>query len=811
MEQEFNIIKTNKKLTNKINSWIQFDLKSIGMNEKSEPKDIQKYNLFYLIYDKKKKENSELKISKKAEFEKLGIGKYDNPGEESTEGLEQRIKRNKLAYLLFNTDMNAKLDRQGIIEIDFNDTLRLPLLFGSKVNDDEKYKDTDKIYNFNSIEKIYNVLLNIQYLDKNDITKVKSIKTDETNKTNDETNNKTNDKSNDKRTQTDIITDDENTSLFADIFNLDKLKKHVLAVGNLLLEKFAGEINNYKNIRNKHKDNINEFFIQNTQLADKSGLTDEHISGYFTFLKENFAANVVLDALPSAARFQKGKETKPFNTDKKRKSIVTNYAKYILDPDELEGNDEKNEEQLYNRLKADRTKLSNIITYHNLHKILETLYLSKGTILKVSLFELIDNKLQEPKQDDKNYIKVLRINPTKLDIDERRRAFDGNNIEAIFEIEFEKIYTYSTIKFHLNIIDINNPANLLENFLETEQTNFQTEKKTEIEEKETKIDGKKKLLENNNNQEEIKKLTEDIEILTEDIEILKKKEKDLSIIDINNTYSIYKVYSNKIFRNIKNPDNKIIIQSKFDYDKLTNNFNILKKTIERRFPDQKIDDLRDIFIDSKIFDFVFKETQFKHDTEKKDDDKDKYIKKIINEYYLNKFFFKINSNLNIDNKIAEIIDVQIRRTDNIKIKEQKNIKEYNSDITKNLFYKEPSKRTRLALDDVDNIYNVFLDVSVFFKNKITDKVPLSLRIKTVSSCIQRANTLDKIMYGYLHDLYPKNLLENKIRNKESSNLENKPEKVNAEIQKGGKNRVTKKNINKRRHNTLKNLVTYYAI
>ena len=110
------------------------------------------------------------------------------------------------------------------------------------------------------------------------------------------------------------------------------------------------------------------------------------------------------------------------------------------------------------------------------------------------------------------------------------------------------------------------------------------------------------------------------------------------------------------------------------------------------------------------------------------------------------------------------------------------------------------------MDDVDNIYNVFLDVSVFLKNKITDKVPLSLRIKTVSGCIQRANTLDKIMYSYLKDLYPKNLLENKVRNKEGSNLEN-----NAQIQKGGKNKVTKKNINKRRHNTLKNLVTYYAI
>ena len=144
-----------------------------------------------------------------------------------------------------------------------------------------------------------------------------------------------------------------------------------------------------------------------------------------------------------------------------------------MDPDELE---EKNEDQLYSRLKADRTKLSNVITYYNLHKILETLYLSKGTILKVPLFEMVDNKLQEPKANDENYIKILQINPIKLDIDERRRAFDGNKIEAIFEMQFEKLYTYSTIKFHLNVIDINNPENLLQKYLENEENKFQSEK-----------------------------------------------------------------------------------------------------------------------------------------------------------------------------------------------------------------------------------------------------------------------------------------------------------------------------------------------
>ena len=756
--KELEIIKDNNKLTKDVlEFWIQGELVALSQDKNATAEDVQKYNLFYLVFNKDENEDSELKISKKKEFEELGIGLYEKPNKETPEGLEQKIKRNKLAYLLFETNMRAKLENQGILEINFNDKIRGPLIFGS---DDNKYIETDKIYNFNSIEKIYNVLFNIQYLEKNQYIKVKAAS-------------------------------GSKYLLFSDIFRLDRLKKHALAVCNILFTQFKNQIELYKNIRNKYKDNINEFFIQNKQLSDKTGVSDSHIIDYFSFLKKNFEENVLLDALPSTVRFQKS-DIKPLNTEKKRKSIVTNYAKYILDPDELE---EKNEDQLYSRLKADRTKLSNVITYHNLHKILETLYLSKGTILKVPLFEMVDNKLQEPKANDENYIKILQINPIKLDIDERRRAFDGNKIEAIFEMQFEKLYTYSTIKFHLNIIDINNPDNLLQKYLENEENKFQSEKKIELETKKNLL----RDIETTATQQEIDNLKNEIKNETE-------KEKELSIIELNNTYSIYRRYSNKIFTNIKNPDNKIIIEAKFDYDKLMNNFNILKNTVERRYPDEKIDNLRDIFVDSKIFDFIFKETQFKHNPELEGVERDIYIKKIIIKYYLNNFFFKINSNLSIDNKIAQIIDVQIRRTDSVRIKVQKNMKDHNSDIKEKLFYKEPSKKTRLALDDVDNIYNVFLDVSVFLKNKITDKVPLSLRIKTVSGCIQRANTLDKIMYSYLKDLYPKNLLENKVRNKEGSNLEN-----NAQIQKGGKNKVTKKNINKRRHNTLKNLVTYYAI
>ena len=282
--KELEIIKDNNKLTKDVlEFWIQGELVALSQDKNAKAEDVQKYNLFYLVFNKDENEDSELKISKK-EFEELGIGLYEKPNKETPEGLEQKIKRNKLAYLLFETNMRAKLENQGILEINFNDKIRGPLIFGS---DDNKYIETDKIYNFNSIEKIYNVLFNIQYLDKNQYIKVKAIS-------------------------------GSKYLLFADIFRLDRLKKHALAVCNILFTQFKNQIQLYKNIRNKFKDNINEFFIQNKQLSDKTGVSDSHIIDYFSFLKKNFEENVLLDALPSTVRYQKS-DIKPLNTEKKKK------------------------------------------------------------------------------------------------------------------------------------------------------------------------------------------------------------------------------------------------------------------------------------------------------------------------------------------------------------------------------------------------------------------------------------------------------------------------------------------------------------
>ena len=55
-------------------------------------------------------------------------------------------------------------------------------------------------------------------------------------------------------------------------------------------------------------------------------------------------------------------------------------------------------------------------------------------------------------KDHAERIKTIRQVSTKLDIDERRKAFKKNELVAIFEIEFEKIYTFSNIKFHLLIL-----------------------------------------------------------------------------------------------------------------------------------------------------------------------------------------------------------------------------------------------------------------------------------------------------------------------------------------------------------------------
>lgn len=763
--QEMEIIKDNKIIKDKIGNWIK------ELKDDNNPTDerITWKNLFFLKQD----EDPDFKIAIDNKFTELGFLNEDKEKNDKAFAREQKIKRNKLAYLLFETNLQPLIEQYGLDAVDFNDNSAMHVLFSSdsygNKNTEETFEKTQDIYsfksidNFKSVDKIHMIIKNIIYLKKNNLFKVKKP-------------------------------DGKASILFKNIFNLTILENKAIYASKIIFNNFDKEIKNYKDIRNLYKNNINEFFIENTN--DNNNM---HLMHYFTFLKNNYLENVKMDALPTSTRFQSN--TRPWNTDKKRKAIVKDYAKYILEPDELEISEGKNEDELYNRLKADKTKLTNIITYYNLHKILETLYLTKGTILKVPLFELIDNKVQEPepKPNNETYIKILEINPIKLSVDQKRRAFDNDKLEAIFEIKFEKIYTYSTIQFYLNIIDINNPDTLLTNLLNNEQKIFENNKKA----KERKLNNIKKI--ENKTDDEIK----EEKLLEKEVKEVKEKTVEVDITKLNNTYGIYNIYGNKIFPKIES-NNKIFIEPTFDYDKLFNNFNILKKNIIKKYEKDNIESLREIFLNSKLFDYIYKEGKYNRKKGNVSED-DNYITKIIINYYLNKFFFKNKTNLNIGNKIAEIIDVQIRIIGDIPVEYQKNIKNENlidKCIKRNhkLFLKERSKKTRLALDNKDNIYNVFLDVSVFYKDKISDKVPLSLRVKTGSNCIQTANTLDKIMYDYLSDLYPKNLLENKIRNKESSNLENKPE-----IQKGGKNRVTKKNINKRRHNTLKNLVTYYAI
>jgi hypothetical protein len=462
--QEMEIIKDNKILKDKIGSWIN-DLKNDN-NPTNEREPWTK--LFFLELEQDNE--PEYKIAIDDQFKELGIKEFKTEEEEKENdetkkrGDEQRIKRNKLAYLLFETNMQPLIENYAIDAVDFSDKAKMQVLFGSdsygNKNTEETFKNTKEIYNFTSIDKINMIIKNIIYLKKNNLLRVKKP-------------------------------DGKNSILFKNIFNLTVLESKVIFACGIIFNNFEKEIKKYKDIRNLYKNNINEFFIENTNDNDNM-----HLMHYFTFLKNNYLENVKMDALPTSTRFNSS--TRPWNTDKKRKAIVKEYAKYILEPDELEISEGKNEDELYNRLKADKTKLTNIITYYNLHKILETLYLTKGTILKVPLFELIDNKVQEPQSEptkDKDeeeftetYIKILQINPIKLSVDQKRRAFDNDKLEAIFEIKFEKIYTYSTIKFYLNIIDINNPDTLLTNLLNNEQKIFENNRKA----KERKLNDIKK-------------------------------------------------------------------------------------------------------------------------------------------------------------------------------------------------------------------------------------------------------------------------------------------------------------------------------
>tara|TARA_B110000444_G_scaffold35071_1_gene30478 strand:+ start:3773 stop:5428 length:1656 start_codon:yes stop_codon:yes gene_type:complete len=184
------------------------------------------------------------------------------------------------------------------------------------------------------------------------------------------------------------------------------------------------------------------------------------------------------------------------------------------------------------------------------------------------------------------------------------------------------------------------------------------------------------------------------------------------------------------------------------------------------------------------------------------------MNKLIKKYYIDEIFFKPRSYLKHNNQYAIIENTIIRSLNKPSDREQRNILDEES-----TFYNEkPSSDIRLAVDNLESKIITYLDVKLTYKKNLTDRIPLKKQLTQKLGCINRASTIDGLLYDFIGNNYKRNMLEEKMINKSDDITNILESSKQSTHQTGGvktKSMARKrKNLKKRR--TLKSLIRYYA-
>lgn len=458
----------------------------------------------------------------------------------------------------------------------------------------------------------------------------------------------------------------------------------------------------------QYNNNYSNFFILNKDNSD------QHIRDYFQELKKNLDENIREANKTSVTNSMNQQQTNDWNNDNMRNFIVNEYGKYILSNAEIAETDAN---KLYDRLKSNDTKMKNIITYHNIFKILDRFYLNPGCILHERIYEDIKGDILKTKEPI--YIKIKNITPVKLTDQEIQTSFDYNILRPVYEIEFEKVPHFSKIQFNITFMDLDNPDT--SNKITPEITNI----------------------------------------------------------------GRYQLHENKIFYNTeseKRTDKDIYIKRDLDYNKLLT-----------QYTTGKIVNIKDIFMNFDKFNKISSRYKSINTSD---------INSIIKDYYVEQFFFENGGILNHNNKFAKIEKATIKKLNGKT--EFEPLRYYNL---------KSSPYIRLAVDDLQSIYDIYIDLEVTYTDKVGDKKPLKTRYKRAFGCIQKANTIDGILHSLLGDNYTKNILEEKMRNRTSTAITDKQESSKQNSYHSGglkaKRKKTRARRNKNKHSTLK-MIKYYA-
>ena len=741
-------------LTEKIENHIK-DLKKKDPFEPANESIRSSIELFF--FPLVTKTNNQIREPKRI-FEETQLAQLNIKETNNDNNIQNQLK---LGYLLFNIDLNDEFgDHRRERVISFNDDIfytenaeRIIKESLAKIKDkhskQQQYKQQKcEIFSFDSIKKMRQVLKNMFFIinaKHKDTTalKIKSLKTE-----------------------------GNSVDLYSIFKGFESFKLRYNSITKYIYKVFKVDLKKIDDIEKEYKTSKHKFFLKSEKYPTN------HIKDYFKELKNNLQENNSLDSISRFSRQYRdslGKQNVQvqLNIESERKNIVKEFSKYILSDAEYESLEI---DKLYPKIKTDTNKLRQIITYHNIFKLLEQFYLTKGSILHERFYtEIINNdNNNEIKLSDPIYVKIKKIAPTKLTPDELYTAFSDPSlkISPIYEIEFEIVPTYSNVDFQINLINKLNPNKLLVNTINNYIQQQLTDKR--------------------------------------------------NIKEINKDIAIYKRYNNNIFSNNININNtKIFIDEYLNYDKLIKNFSVIKSNnnLLRKLDIKNIKEI--LLIDNAFTEILsYKELILQKGSEIN-------INEILLRYYIKKFFFEIDSHLFINDKYAQIKNVNLRLLNKMTYDELKNNK---LNLTGKEQYVEssPSKNIRLAIDKVANSYTLYLDISVIYKNSPTDRIPIKDIMNYSFDCISQANTLDKLLYNALGINYPKNLLENKLRKKNLPAIDNTRKNIKSivsvgkknkqtmkvtpeTIQSGGINNFTRKIINKQKNKTLKNLINFYSI
>ena len=532
---------------------------------------------------------------------------------------------------------------------------------------------------------------------------------------------------------------------------------------NYLDLKIIEQIINHRN--ESSEPSIYNLFINDVQRSE----SNETLDRLFTELKEDLKLNEKYE-LTKEYRSNIIKEInelpKGYNTNSKKKDILLEYGKYF---NYFTNNTDIDTE--YKQLESNINHVNKIITYYNIYYILKYLYLPEGTIINDIIYDINENKeikqyftinkilpiLQ--KTDDFDFIKgdIIRV---YFNIDYTIKNFNSyielninfyNTCEEIDILEKEE-KDYNTIVFTKQLLPPPTDNEYLDDitFLKIHGTGDVPDKIIDAFSEKIGTNKEIKL-----NKEELKGLSMDYDKFKESInnkKIIKIKDnfysfnydKETLLVEDKYTKQLYEIYDASILDKKFNPT-KIYFDEKINYEEIRSKYEILKASndIFKNNID-KIDDLNDTFLIEETANYY--SLNYKNASENADN--------ILCDLFINYFYFKKNNDLLVDGKYYNIRNVEIISPKYMVADQEK---------SSNIYVKKNSNDIRLKHKDIDNIYQIYLYINYYKKEKKTDKVPFDAIITSGSNCIAKAGIIDtkiqKLLgYQYETKFFTKKLL-----------------------------------------------------